>query len=76
MIKVEDEKKDLVIEERISLLEAQVEYLSTQSPNVPIRQKLLNIVTRVLCRENLELFLSISSLVVSALVAAYILYYR
>ena len=77
---MEDEnrnKRSATMEERLSLLEDQIEYYrTTQTPKISIVKKIFTAAARVFCRENLELFLSILSLTVSVLVAAYILYYR
>jgi hypothetical protein len=69
-------KEDALLLERIEMLESQVLFYSNANDKVSLGKKIKCLIGAIFCRENLELFLSITALVISISTAAYILYFR
>jgi|1_EtaG_2_1085319.scaffolds.fasta_scaffold146859_1 hypothetical protein len=61
--------------ERIEMLEEQVIFYNRQSTSESFGKRVISLVSRIFCRENLELFLSIAALAISISTAVFILYF-
>tara|TARA_R100000664_G_C2758624_1_gene147666 strand:+ start:3239 stop:3466 length:228 start_codon:yes stop_codon:yes gene_type:complete len=75
MDKMEEEKKEECLEERIKVLESQLSYYLNGDRKIGLGKRLLRVTSSIFSRSNLELGLSLAALIVSLTVAYIVLYH-